>query len=132
MVSGESGEGGGPTGEGNRAQAGSPPDPDLPGAETMAELSPDVPEQAQALVAARWSFGASTSAAMEGRPRRPGASSEGDRVLKSGRMEVPELKEQPTASMDSLGATHAETVPCLRPSSPSLAAATLTLDCSVA
>lgn len=122
-------------GEGDRAQAGSPPDPDLPGAETMAGLSPEVPEQAQALVAAGWSLGASTSAAVEGRPRRPGASAEGGRVLKSGRMGVPGLKAQPTASMDSLGATHAETAPCLKLSSSSLPVvfcpSTLTSDCSV-
>lgn len=102
MVSGKCGEEGGPKGEGKKDQAGSPPDPHLPGAEMMAELSPEVPEQAeQALVAARWSLGASTSAAVEGRPRRPGASSEEDRVLTSGRIGVPGLKEQPTASMDS-------------------------------
>lgn len=46
MVRGEWREEGGATDEGNRAQAGSPPDPNLPGAEAMAELSPDVPEQA--------------------------------------------------------------------------------------
>lgn len=53
MVSGECGEEGGPKGEGGKSQAGSLPDPHLPGAEMTAELSPEVPEQAeQALVAA--------------------------------------------------------------------------------
>lgn len=135
MVSGGCGEEGGPKGEGKRDQAGSPPDPHLPGAEMTAELSPDVPEQAeQALVAARWSLGASTSAAVEGRPRRPGASSEGDRVLKSDRIGVPGLKEQPTASMDSSGAPYAEAVSCFKHSASSTAAALwpLTFDCSIA
>lgn len=47
VVSGECGEEGGPKGEGKKDQAGSPPDPHLPGAEMPAELSPEVPEQAE-------------------------------------------------------------------------------------
>lgn len=135
VVSGECGEEGGAEGEGKRDQAGSPPDPHLPGAEMTAELSPDVPEQAeQALMAARWSLGASTSAAMEGRPRRPWASSEGDRVLKSGRIEVSRLKEWPTASADSSGAPCAEAVSCFKLSATSTTAGLwpLTFDCSMA
>lgn len=46
-MSGECGEEGGPKGEEKRDQAGSPPDPHPPGAEMTAELSSDVPEQAE-------------------------------------------------------------------------------------
>lgn len=78
QLGGNGGEGrqGGQKDVGAVAQIGPPADPHLPGAGTVGGSSLDVPVQAQhALLAACCSFWAPTSAAMEGRPRRPGASS---------------------------------------------------------